>query len=341
MSVAFLSAAVAAFPATPACVSHPQSLIEDVNVIDVLNGTVTPHQDVLIADGKIAAISREHQITKPGIPTRVYAGGKYLIPGLWDARVQLHYLQDERELYIAHGVTGVRDLKSAEPKVPPLEPDPEQRNTLTPQIVTEAPDDAGEANLSADNAAASIGESEIPMLTSVRRRLRLDWREMVNNPALQFVSADLRNAWASVFVKPELTAESLTARRQVYSKAEQTVRNRGVAGLPVLAGTDTGEPYTVPGDELHRELELLVDAGLSAAAAIRAATIEPARKFHLDKTLGTVEAGKDADLLLLDGNPLSDIRNTRGINAVFVKGRYLDRRQLDRIFTAAIHVARN
>ena len=80
---------------------------------------------------------------------------------------------------------------------------------------------------------------------------------------------------------------------------------------------------------LHEELMLFVKGGMSAAAALQTATINPARSLGLDRVHGTVEAGKRADLVLLDANPLDDIANVSRIHAVVTNGRLLERAQLD------------
>ena len=92
------------------------------------------------------------------------------------------------------------------------------------------------------------------------------------------------------------------------------------AGVPIVAGTD----QSVPGHSLHRELELYVKAGLSPFDALAAATIVPARAMKKDADSGTIEKGKRGDLILLDGNPLDDIRNTRRIHRVITNGRVFD-----------------
>jgi imidazolonepropionase-like amidohydrolase len=99
------------------------------------------------------------------------------------------------------------------------------------------------------------------------------------------------------------------------------------AGVQVMAGTDTGNAYTFPGIDLHRELELLVQAGFTPLEALRSATSEPAQ-FLGTKDLGSIAPGKLADLVLLDANPLKDIRNTQKIAGVFVGGQYLSRAKL-------------
>ena len=94
-------------------------------------------------------------------------------------------------------------------------------------------------------------------------------------------------------------------------------------GVPIGAGTDTPIGYALPGYSLHTELEFLVEAGLSPVEALYAATIRPAEFFSLQDKMGTIEPNKVADMVLLDANPIEDIRNTRQINLVISKGKVL------------------
>jgi imidazolonepropionase-like amidohydrolase len=89
------------------------------------------------------------------------------------------------------------------------------------------------------------------------------------------------------------------------------------AGIPIVAGTD----QTVPGHSLHRELELYVQAGFTPMEAIQAATLVPARVMGVEKEVGTIEAGKRADLIVVDGDPLADIRNTRNVELTITGGK--------------------
>jgi imidazolonepropionase-like amidohydrolase len=103
-----------------------------------------------------------------------------------------------------------------------------------------------------------------------------------------------------------------------------------------MAGTDVpAEPGRNP---LHDELKLLVEAGLTPMEALQTATRNPARYFGILKETGTIEAGKSADMLLLDADPLADIQNTQKINAVVSRGRYYSRQDLDAMLerTAAL-----
>ena len=120
--------------------------------------------------------------------------------------------------------------------------------------------------------------------------------------------------------------------RSVYRDLAELMRANGVK---VLAGTDQSgyleSKGSVPGRSLHEELGFLVDAGFSPVEALRAATTGPAEFFGLAGSLGTVEAGKSADLVLLDGDPLQDIRSTMRIAAVIRHGHLYDPAALTRL----------
>ena len=102
-------------------------------------------------------------------------------------------------------------------------------------------------------------------------------------------------------------------------------------GVPVMAGTDT-PPL---GFALHRELEELVAAGLSPFDALQSATVLPARFLERGEGAGMVTEGSPADLLLLDGDPLAAIGNTRRIAGVVRRGEWLDRTTLDAMLQEA------
>ncbi len=101
------------------------------------------------------------------------------------------------------------------------------------------------------------------------------------------------------------------------------------AGVHLLAGSDLGDPYVIPGFALHDELELMVKAGVPTLTALQSATSEPAEAFGLSDQVGSVTAGHTADLVVLDADPLISIANARKIHAVLVEGRWiiLDTRQ--------------
>jgi imidazolonepropionase-like amidohydrolase len=112
-------------------------------------------------------------------------------------------------------------------------------------------------------------------------------------------------------------SERSEVMEKVFEKDLQVVGALHRAGIPIVAGTD----QTVPGHSLHREIELYVQAGFTPMEAIQAATILPARVMNLDKETGTVEAGKRADLIVIEGDPLADIHNTRNVELVIAAGK--------------------
>jgi imidazolonepropionase-like amidohydrolase len=113
--------------------------------------------------------------------------------------------------------------------------------------------------------------------------------------------------------------DAATARTRV-ERGLRIVKALVDAGVPVVAGTDEG----IPGHSVHREIELYVEAGLTPLQALQAATIVPARAMKLDAELGTIERGKRADLVVLDADPLEDIRNVRRVRWTISDGRMYD-----------------
>jgi len=107
-------------------------------------------------------------------------------------------------------------------------------------------------------------------------------------------------------------------------------------GVKFLAGTDYPNPYCFPGFSLHDELELLVEGGIPELEALKAATINGAVFMGRDDKIGTVEVGKLASLVLLNENPLADIKNIRSIETVLLRGKVFDRNELDNMLEQAI-----
>jgi hypothetical protein len=109
-----------------------------------------------------------------------------------------------------------------------------------------------------------------------------------------------------------------------YASAEEAVRQLKAARIPILAGTDAPNPGTLHGASIHRELELLVKAGLTPVEALAAATSAPAAQFRLSDR-GRIEPGMRADLLLVKGDPTADIKATRNTARVWKGGVAVDR----------------
>jgi imidazolonepropionase-like amidohydrolase len=99
-------------------------------------------------------------------------------------------------------------------------------------------------------------------------------------------------------------------------------------GIPMMAGTDTPIGFLTPGLSLHEELVVMTEAGISPSDALKAATVNPAKYFNLENELGSIKETYWADLLILDANPLEDIRNTQKIFGVIKQGRYYNQELL-------------
>jgi imidazolonepropionase-like amidohydrolase len=118
-------------------------------------------------------------------------------------------------------------------------------------------------------------------------------------------------------------------RQRIFKQFLELLGLMNQAGVILMTGTDLGSKWISPGSSLHDELAIFVEAGLTPMQALQAATRNPARFLHVDA--GTLEPGKTANLVLLDANPLDDIRNTTRIRAVIINGRFLDKPQLQRL----------
>ena len=385
-------------------VAYCDLLIRDVTIVDVSTGTIHPRHSILIHGERIAATGRELPAPK-GVQV-VEGAGRFVIPGLWDMHVHL-IQRDQLPLYIARGVTGVRDMGSDLDRVKDWRRAIDKGELLGPHIETCGPpfdgfpsDDAklpvtmvrspGEARTTYDSLdnrsvdfigvlprlprdayfalierarkyyspVAGAVPSTVSALEAVDNRQRSidqmsgillacsteekklrgpralaldrrDWAEFqdLETKALETFDSEKADALfhrmamfdtRAVPVLVKLRASPCT--KDHYAKLAQLVVAMEHTGVGILTGTDDAQ--------IQDELELLVAAGLTPAEALRSATLEPAKYLDAAESLGAVESGKIADVVLLDGNPLADIRNTRKIAAVIFGGKYLSKPQL-------------
>lgn len=173
---------------------------------------------------------------------------------------------------------------------------------------------------------------QVQVPTLVLTRIRKD-PEPGTDPRWKYLRGDERTRWQRNL--SALTTQDDALERQRWRVARAIVSAMHHAGVPILAGTDAPMPKVYPGFSLHEELALLVQSGLSPLEALRSATLAPARYLGITAETGSITVGKRADLVLLDANPLDDIRNTKRINAVIVGGRVLRRDDIDALLAAA------
>jgi imidazolonepropionase-like amidohydrolase len=154
---------------------------------------------------------------------------------------------------------------------------------------------------------------------------------------LRFVPRTIAEKWERVRLRQDegATPAEFAIREKLLAQSMHFVAQMHSSGVPILAGTDSAAPYVIPGFALHQELALLVQAWLTPMQALQAATKGPADFLGKSKTQGTVELGKEADLLLLDASPLDDIHNVGKIRALILRGKLLDRAALDSLLASA------
>jgi imidazolonepropionase-like amidohydrolase len=176
---------------------------------------------------------------------------------------------------------------------------------------------------------------QVPTLTVRYNITHLDDPALASDPRIRYVPGFVRQRWSDRAEALDRAPAREAAQQAQYRREVAIVGVVFRAGVPILAGTDELNPYCLPGFSLHDELARLVGAGLTPLAALQAATLNPARFFHATDSLGTVESGKVADLVLLDGDPLADIHNVSRIDAVVTNGRLIDAAERERLLNDA------
>jgi hypothetical protein len=444
-----------------------------VTVIDMTGMPPKSDLTVLVSGKRLAKIGPGNRVRVPRDARIIDARGKFLIPGLWDMHVHFTRIDTTFPLFIANGVTGVRNMGGELDDLLRWRADVESKKIIGPRIVLcgpiiDGPDpaahgpvlvvkDAGEARaavrmlkqrgadcvkvydkLSREAYFAIIDEavkqdlpvvghvplaitsveasdagqrsiehlgsifegsstletelfkserssapvtdpSEFPRRLAARGTRMLDtydakraaqiFLHLVKNQTWQVPT--LETKWAQTFIDDLFghaddrlkyipasdqqwwsptknffaryrTPEYISFRKRLWQMELDLVGNMHRAGVPFMAGTDLSGAYVFPGFSLHHEVELLVAAGFTPMEALQTATRNPAIFLGESASQGTIEKGKLANLVLLDANPLEDIRNTERINAVVLNGRVLPREELDKLLqNAAAAAAKN
>jgi hypothetical protein len=238
---------------------------------------------------------------------------------------------------------------------------------LSQQITGEArmreiafPNPAGLFDTYSETKAAALfqtfvsnGTWQTPTLALLDGFARARDADFIADPRRQYLPKIWLQAWDpryTFFLKDLFATEgaydSLNARiRALLTRYEKLVGDMLKAGVEFLAGTDAnGVNPVFPAFGLHRELELLAASGLTPMEALQTATRNPARYFLKANQLpfadaGTIEIGRAADLVLLNADPLIDIRNTQQIEAVVMRGRYYSREDLDAMLAQVAKIA--
>jgi imidazolonepropionase-like amidohydrolase len=391
----FIAFLICAAFATTRSAAQQSLVIRDATVIDGTGAAPRSNRTVIITGDRIVGIVDASSNTIPKEARVVDARGKFLIPGLWDMHV--HLTASVLPAFVAHGVTGVRDMGNILSEVDSWRAQIAGGTRVGPRILRVGPTLNGKAFGPAHVAIASdaearaavrilkhVGVDAIKVHRALSRESYFALADEAKKLSIPFVGhipqavtaqeasdagqasfehtetlfdggsplkredapvlfarfVQNRNTFTPTLVNyrgstepanidPEMLRKhpDLPAgRKKFFNLFLELVGVMNHTGVTLLAGSDFGSKWIVPGSSLHEELALLVEAGLTPVQALQAATRSPAQFLGVDA--GTVEAGKAADLVLLDANPIDDIRNTRRIHAVILRGKLVDRSEL-------------
>jgi imidazolonepropionase-like amidohydrolase len=440
----------------------PSLALIHVTVIDATGASPMSDATVVIVGDRIAALGRSGRIDVPRDAKVIDATGKYLIPGLWDMHVHTGYKETYLPLYVANGITGVRDMggdldhptgaesihmelliywrkqialgaligpyivvsgphidgpgwpsnlavrtasegrrgvidlkrrgvdfvkvydklsrdayfaiadeatkqgmpfaghvprsvtaleasnagqKSMEHLIGiPLECFAEDETQLRRWLADEGVP-AAEVNEalaeyrrcnSLFSAFARNGTWQVPTLTILRRKAVMDDTGFVDDPRKSYLPAQERREWSSYAEDMKRRSlENIAENKRRWLVQLRLIGRMHRAGVRFLAGTDSANPYVFPGFALHDELLFLTQAGLTPMEALQAATRNPAEFLGLGKSYGTIAKGKIASLVLLEANPIEDIRCTQRIAAVILRGQYFTKEALQTMLADA------
>jgi len=172
---------------------------------------------------------------------------------------------------------------------------------------------------------------QVPTLVWDVAQANVDNPAISDDPRMRYVPKSVAKDWDPAKLTQEAGADQLAQSKKETARYMQLVDLMRRAGVMMMAGTDSPDPYVFPGFSLHDELELLVKSGLNTTQALQAATFYPALFMTKLDRYGVVETGHVADLVVLDDDPIKDISNTRKISALILGGRYFGRNELDKM----------
>ncbi len=296
-------------------------LIRDARLF-IGDGTLIPAGSVLVRNGAIAAVFE----SPPPDPDKlraevVEAAGKTLLPGLIDVRVHLvrsggngRFETDDAILralasHLYCGTTAVRNVDDVDTAV--------QRALVRLQ--------AGE-RLGAEVSTGDGGAVPVPALGPVEACMHLRQGNtdlLERSLVLQVGPTDLvRSVRRTMLGRESVSCDS------DLEGARERLRRAYRSGVLLALGSGAGQPMTFHGPAIHRELQLWVESGIPPAVALQAASSNAARLLGAGDRIGLIRPGYEADLLLVDGNPLQDISATERISTVIFHGERVDRAEL-------------
>lgn len=177
---------------------------------------------------------------------------------------------------------------------------------------------------------------QVPTLIRLRTMEFGDDPAYRHDPNLRYAPRATRELWESVATQFErgATPASRAALARLFAAQLALVKLFDTNGVPMMAGSDLGGGWVLPGYGLHQEFDLLAQAGVSPLHVLQMTTLDGARFLHREATMGSVAAGRNADLVLLDGNPVASVANLHRIAGVVRAGRYYTPADLDALKAA-------
>ena len=178
----------------------------------------------------------------------------------------------------------------------------------------------------------------VPTLTRLEAMNLGNSAELRDNPDLRYVPQGSRAMWREVGsdFDAKLTAEQRQTLADLFAAQLKLTGLFAQAGVKMMAGTDFGGQWLVPGRSLHREFDLLARSGVPPLRVLQMATIDPARFLGREASMGSVEAGRNADLVLLAADPTVSVANLHRIVGVMRAGRYLPQADLEAMSAAVV-----
>jgi len=238
--------------------------------------------------------------------------------------------------------TALRQLVAQQPSKPPPISGPVPQavilRAIANPVMFTAPDEAARyarvidtyseaklRDLAAELVAA--GMWQVPTLIRIRTQMHGDDRMYRSDPNLRYVPAVMRTMWEEL-AQQFPTRLSPTAREtldRLFELLHKLVKPLKAAGVKMMAGSDSGGSagWAIPGFSLHQEFDLLAEAGLSPLEILQMTTLNGAEFLGREASMGSVAVGKDANLVLLNANPMETARNLHGVSAVVRAGTYL------------------
>jgi len=184
---------------------------------------------------------------------------------------------------------------------------------------------------------AQQGTWFVPTIVAYELRARRGELADHPDPRSRYATPPLKKYWDQAFplTPRDRDPEGIARRKQFVEIGKGMIRRMHEAGVGIAVGSDLAGRDVLPGFSVHDEIALLAASGLTPMEALRAGTSEAARLLNAAGKLGTIAPGKAADLVLLDGDPLADVKNVGRISAVVLRGKLLERADLDRLLEAA------